>query len=119
MKIPTAAELCKKLEVAKELASQPVREAVDTTLTDFANHIEKLLNDPKNFTNHTIYVREIPGGAYHGGNYNLYFDCLRRKLTPLGYVVEQSHDGGGVYSTVVIRWNAIRLNPNRVMPAKA
>jgi hypothetical protein len=29
---------------------------------------------------------------------------VKKMLSPLGYEVEQSHDGGGIYDTIIISW---------------
>ena len=108
MNIPSAAELRTKLEHAKERKLKPVYDAAEKMIDDFAVHIVNLVGEPGNYTHHTSFVKEIPAAAYHNASANIFIDYIQNKLMPLGYVVEKSHDGGGLYSTVVIRWNIVK-----------
>lgn len=106
MNLPPSVDVLRKnIEVAKDRGLEKVRKAADGTIERLNIHIEALLKDPYKFTTHTLFSEEMPALAYHKGNYDVFLEVLRSKLTPLGYRVEQSHDGGGMYSTVVIRWD--------------
>jgi hypothetical protein len=45
---------------------------------------------------------EIPTVAYN--DLKLFYQLCADALTPLGYKSEQSHDGGGMYSTLCVSW---------------
>ena len=45
----------------------------------------------------------IPTEAYGEDNKKFYALCASQ-LKPLGYKAEQSHDGGGMYSTLCVTW---------------
>ena len=47
---------------------------------------------------------EVPLEAY-GQTKDFYKLCVDT-LTPLGYHAEESHDGGGMYSTLYVTWKA-------------
>jgi hypothetical protein len=113
-KIPTAEDLRKALVVAKDKAMNPVRKAGDELIKDFSNHLVQLIANPSKFTGHTCYIKEMPAGAWHKGNYDFFLEYVRTQL-PEGYRVEQSHDGGGMYSTIVIRWDIVKVKPARPM----
>jgi hypothetical protein len=105
MNIPTAEELRKKIAVAKERNMEPVKVVAKKIVAKFAKHIETLLADPSRYTSHTLFSVEMPVEAYANHRAE---ECLFRtvrELIPSDYVVEKSHDGGGMYSVVVIRWN--------------
>jgi hypothetical protein len=102
---PSADVLRKQIEIAKDRNLEKVRKAATGTIERFNVHISELIANPEKFTYHTLYSEEMPLWAYHKNSYNDYLSILQKTLNPLGYVVEQRHDGGGMYSTVVIRWN--------------
>ena len=45
---------------------------------------------------------EVPMGAYEYGT--KFYEVCAKALAPLGYVTAQSHDGGGMYSTLSVCW---------------
>jgi hypothetical protein len=106
MNLPPAVDVLRKqIEAARDRSLAKPRKAADGTIERLNVHLTALLANPEKFTSHTTFSEEMPANAYHGGSYAAFLDALRAKLTPLGYRVEQSHDGGGQYSTVVIRWD--------------
>jgi len=105
MNIPTAEELRKLIGEAKERDLQPVKDAAKKVVESFAKRIGELLADPKKFTSHTLFSMEMPIEAYENPRAEACFFATVKSLLPADYVVEKSHDGGGMYSTVVIRWN--------------
>jgi hypothetical protein len=106
MNLPPSVEILRKqIDAAKDRGLEKVRNAADGTIQRLNIHIESLLKDPSKFTTHTVFSEEMPIMGRHKGNYDAFLEVLRSKLTHLGYRVEQSHDGGGMYDTVVIRWD--------------
>ncbi len=45
---------------------------------------------------------EIPVEAYSCANE--FYKICAEELAPLGYTAEESHDGGGMYSTLAVSW---------------
>lgn len=107
---PSVDVLRKQIEAARDRSLEKPRKAAEGTIERLNAHIAALLANPEKFTSHTLFSEEMPAGAYHNGNYGAYLDALATKLTPLGYRVEKSHDGGGMYSVVVIRWDFLKSN---------
>ena len=104
--IPVAAHFCIKLAEAKSRELDKTREAVETFLKRFKQHLDMLLANPDKFTSHTCYVEELRGNMYvKGADCSFFVESVKSKLSPLGYRVEKSHDGGGMYETIVVRWD--------------
>lgn len=102
--------LRKQIEAARDRSLEKPRKAAEGTIERLNAHIAALLANPDKFTGHTLFSEEMPAGAYHNGSYAVFLDALRAKLSPLGYRVEQSHDGAGMYAVVVIRWDLLKSN---------
>lgn len=107
-KIPTVDEVLRSIALAKNKALKPVREAGDALIEQFSKHLIQLVANPSKFTSHKCFIKEMPFGAYYNGNYDYFLEYVKTQL-PEGYRVEQSHDGGGMYSTIVIRWDEIKV----------
>lgn len=106
--IPNVTELRQKIAEAKDRKLTKVRAVGDLFIERFGLHLEALLTNPSKFTSHTSYGEEIKGDAYSdGANADYYINYVKGVLSPLGYVVEKSHDGGGMYSTIVVRWDIV------------
>jgi len=45
---------------------------------------------------------QVPHEAYR--NLPLFYKLCSEALTPLGYSCEESHDGGGMFSTLYVSW---------------
>jgi hypothetical protein len=108
MNIPTAEELRKKIADAKDRDLQPVRDAAKKIINKFEEYIKNVLADPKRYTSHSSFSVEMPGEAYENNRAEECLFSTIRTTLPTGYRVEKSHDGGGMYSTVVIRWDEPR-----------
>jgi hypothetical protein len=104
--LPPSVEVLRKwIEAAKDRGLEKVRAAAEGTIKRLNIHIESLVKNPEKFTYLNHFSEEMPLGAHHKNGYDEYLNVLRNLLNPLGYHVEQSHDGGGMYSTVIIRWD--------------
>jgi hypothetical protein len=101
--LPTAADLRVKIKDAKSKSLDVVRKEVARVLNAFAAHIEKLLADPYQFTSHSVFGFDNPN---YGDlrNKDAFYKLLKEAL-PSDYLVEASHDGGGMYEVALIRWN--------------
>lgn len=108
--IPTAAELRKQLKVAKEQNFEPVRLEAQGIVEQFSGYIASILKS-KNGSATTLFSTELPIIAYEDANEKVFFDHLK-SLLPSDYRVEKSHDGG-MYSTVVIRWDEVKPTVTR------
>lgn len=89
---------------AKQVATSHTtyREQVVKFLNEVVTpQIERSIAHPEEFTIHGYTVLEIPAGFHPAGKFVADVASI---LTPLGYEVRQSHDGGGMNDTVVIRW---------------
>jgi len=106
MSIPAAFQLRKMIDEAKSRHHDKQRAAAKDFITRFTSHLNKLVSDPSKFTSHTVYSEEVKGDMYtSGADSDFFFDSVKGELAPLGYRVERSHDGGGMYSTIVVRWD--------------
>lgn len=114
--IPSAIELRAKIGIAKNRALDPIRAAGNECIKRFKAHLEELLTDPSKFTSHTSWSEEIKGAATNS-DVDFYIGYIHSQLSPMGYRVEKSHDGGGMYSTVLIRWD-IEPRPRATHPQR-
>lgn len=104
--IPNVNLLRAQIADAKNRKYDKQREAGKQFIERFKAHIEKLIADPYQFTSHTCYVEEIKGDMYDQNTSPTFFiDYVRTQLSGFGYRVEESHDGGGMYSTIIVRWD--------------
>jgi hypothetical protein len=95
--IKTAAEYVAAAEIKHA-------EEVETEVTNFINNvvapkIEDMIDNPVKYTS--------SGAASFRVDYypaSKFVAKVASMLTPLGYGVRESHDGGGMYATVVIHW---------------
>lgn len=102
---PSAKILRDQIEAARNRALEKPQKAAEGTIERFIAHISALLANPEKFTSHDLFSEQMPADAYHDGSYYDYLHALGSKLLPLGYRVEKSYDGGGMFHTVVIRWD--------------
>lgn len=105
--IPNVTTLREQIAQAKDRSLEPIRTEAEKILAGFAEHLNKLLTNPNQFTSHTCFVAKLPVEGEGTAKMEYFFRIIREKLVPLGYLVEKSHDGGGMYGTVVIRWDII------------
>lgn len=69
--------------------------------------INSKIKDTTNWSSNKIGVNvAVPYEAYEYENQ--FFVRLTEILTPLGYSVEKSHDGGGMYTTAYISWKNVK-----------
>jgi hypothetical protein len=104
--IPSVEILRASIADAKSRKFDVQREAGKQFIERFKQHLEKLLADPYRFTSHTTYSEEIKGDMYaHGTDPTFFIEYVESQLREFGYRVEKSHDGGGMYSTILVRWD--------------
>jgi hypothetical protein len=99
----SAADFRKALDEAKNRSLDPVRLAVKDALVMVEFQMKDALAKPDSYSANPYFGDKMPVGAYYKGGYKDFIRLLGAELTPLGYIVEQSHDGGGMYSTYVVR----------------
>lgn len=103
---PNVTLLRERIANAKNRKLDKQRDASKEFIARFNSHLIRLIADPDNFASHTSYSEEIKGDMYtSGSNSDFFFQCVKGELEPLGFRVEKSHDGGGMYSTIVVRWD--------------
>ena len=87
-------------------AKERKHNAGEQFIARFIEHLDKLLCDPDEFTAHTYYSEDLRGAMYDtNANPDFFIGYVQTRLNPLGYRVEKSHDGVGMYSTIVVRWD--------------
>lgn len=99
------------IALAKVRNLEPVREAAKEIVEKFADYIDRMVADPKQFTSHTLFSVEMPAVVYSVPEGEAHLFKFIREMIPADYAVEKSHDGGGMYSTVVIGWKEQPANP--------
>lgn len=113
--VPTALELRNQIATAKIRKNKAVYQAVEDIVAEFSDHVRKLVENPYAYTNHTLWSTELPGIGYKFGA-DKFVELVRERLAPAGYDVEKSHDGVGIHSNIVIRWDLLdrpRTEPRR------
>lgn len=104
--IPRVDFLRVQIADAKNRKLDKQREAGKQFLERFKQHLEKLIADPYKFTSHTTYSEELKGDMFANGvDPTFFLEYVQAQLASLGYRVEKSHDGGGMYSTILVRWD--------------
>ena len=113
--LPHVSDLRKMIEIANETRFLKVKLEADLTMNRLKTRIQDLLDRPEKYISHHSYIEEL---KVHGDDeVKKYFSYLEEVLVPLGYSVEKSHDGGGMYSTVCIGWSKCD-RPERVQHIK-
>lgn len=101
--IPTADILRRKgftkLTIKEKSTETAVQNFLNGKVRDEMN--EAIEND------HDSVNTEVPIEAY--GN-EKFFELAIDEMTKLGYHAEQSHDGGGMYSTLFVSWQFMKTN---------
>lgn len=97
MKIPTAAQVrtrtvkkVKKKELSMETIVKIYLRLKIVPLLENAEEGQTCINEA------------IPTEAY--GDTLLFYSICKKILKPLGYKSEESHDGGGMFSTLCVSW---------------
>jgi hypothetical protein len=106
--IPTAAELRKQIVVSKERDLQPLRDEAEKVILAFEKHIKSLLEKPEQFCSKTCFSYKNPNYGIGETAKNYFYECVRNGL-PKDYTVVASHDGGGMYEVLVIRWDEVKV----------
>lgn len=109
--IPTSGQLRDQIKLAEDTIPESMKVAIDNTMAAFIAHIAEITANPSKFTSRDAWVVEMPSGAYHGTGYDRFMAEISKILCPKGYRIEQSHDGGGMYSTLVVRWDKVTPRP--------
>jgi len=104
LKLKHANTLSENLIAAALNETSNYTEKVINFLNDVvAPKLDHLVEHPESYTtkNPTSHSFEIPPGV---GPTEKFIAEVAHQLEPLGYLVSWSHDGGGMYATVVISW---------------
>jgi hypothetical protein len=99
----TAADFRKALDEAKDRSLDPVRLAVKDAISKVEFQMEAALAKPDNYSANPYFGDKMPIGAHYKGGYKDFLRLLSAEVAPLGYIVEESHDGGGMFATFVVR----------------
>jgi hypothetical protein len=111
--IPRVEFLRVQIAEAKNRSFDKQREAGKQFIERFKEHLDELIADPYQFTSHTCYSEKIEGDMYANGTDSKFFiDYVTTQLASYGYRVEKSHDGGGMYETIVVRWDIVKSKRN-------
>jgi hypothetical protein len=101
LNLPKASEIKRRQVIKRTIRESSVRKVAYTFLNgklkDAIN--EAIINDG------TSANVEVPSEAYGQNGKEFYTICIA-ELTKLGYEAKQSHDGGGMYSTLQVSWRA-------------
>jgi hypothetical protein len=111
--IPTADTLTKFFSARKAAVIQQdvekLKACVDHFLTEFAGYLKDLMESPQKYTSRHCFVEPIASEVYalrvtSKSGADIFVEAVGAKLRPLGYTVIKSHDGGGIYATIVVSW---------------
>lgn len=98
LNLPDASELRKQVTFDREAKKQTLKNLVTNWLnTKVLLEIKKALD-----IDHNSIMLRIPYEAYRFEKE--FYAEVQRQIEPLGYTSEKSHDGGGMYDTVLISW---------------
>ncbi len=104
----TASEFRLALEKAKAEDLNPVREAVTEAIALVEKQMEKALDNPTNVSNDPYFGDKMPAKALYKGKYDAFLHEFNTRLALSGWMAEQSHDGGGMYATYVVKMVPVR-----------
>jgi hypothetical protein len=100
LKIKTAKEYVAMENQKTDSVTEEYREGVVKFINEqITPEIERHVAYPEQFTSKGHVSFQIPSHPSEK-----FVKEVRALLNPLGYLVEQSHDGGGMYATVEIYW---------------
>lgn len=99
----TATEFKEALAKAKLEDLGPVNQAAEEAIALVEKQMDKALANPTNVSCDPHFGAEMPAKAYYKGNYKAFLHALNTKLALTGWMAEESHDGGGMYATYVVK----------------
>lgn len=73
-------------KLAEDFVDGPLREDIEASICEGDNYANT----------------QVPSGTY--GRMDQFIKECRKLLKPMGYTAEESHDGGGIYTTVFVSW---------------
>lgn len=99
----TATQFKLALEKAKKEDLTPVHEAVNEAIAIVEKQMDEAIANPTNTNMNPYFGDKMPAKAWYKGNYKAFLHALNTKLALTGWVAEESHDGGGMYATFVVK----------------
>lgn len=112
----TASEFTLALAKAKKKDLITVHQAVDEAIALVEKQMDDAIENPKCVSNNPYFGDKMPAKAWYKGKYDAFLHELNTRLALTGWTAEQSHDGGGMYATYVVKMAPTRdsvLGPKR------
>lgn len=99
----TATEFKLALQKARNEDLNGVREAVKEAIATVEAQMDKALENPTNVSHSPVFGDKMPAKAFYKGKYDNFLHALNTELALTGWRAEESHDGGGMYATYLVR----------------